>query len=121
MMRASDSARSMLRLIQYSDSATRESISVLPGGASSVASFEDPRVFAAAALRRVHDERTVLERDARERAGRNVDFLPVENERTQIDMTRGDTVADDRRMTRQRDDRLRQELARVRRHRGAEV
>ena len=40
---------------------------------------QHPRVLAAAALRRIHDERTILERDTRQTAGQNENFLPVKN------------------------------------------
>src|ERR1700731_3320435 len=55
-MRAVYSALSMYRDSQNSDSAIRDSISVL--------SAKDPGVFAAAALGRIHHQRTRLQRDA---------------------------------------------------------
>ena len=44
---------------------------------------------------------------------RDLDILPVENERTQIDMPRHDVVADDRRAARERDHGLCDEFARI--------
>ena len=75
---------------------------------------EHPRVLAAAALRRVDDERPFLERDAREAAGQHEDVLAVEDVRPQVDMPSLERAVHDRRHARQRQRRLRDVVARVR-------
>src|SRR5688572_8271269 len=75
--------------------------------------FEHPGVFAAAALRRVDDERAALQRDAREPAGLHVNFLAVERERPQVDVPRLEAILDDGRDPRQRERGLCDVTARV--------
>src|ERR1700680_3273501 len=68
-MRAVYSALSMYRDSQNSDSAIRDSISVLTA--------KDPGVFTAAALGRIHHQRTCLQRDAGQTPGHNRHVLSV--------------------------------------------
>src|SRR5882762_2217481 len=68
-MRAVYSALSIYRDSQNSDSAMRDSISVL--------SAKDPGVFTAAALGRIHHQRTGLQRHAGQPPGNDRHVLPV--------------------------------------------
>src|SRR5580704_813740 len=84
----------------------RESMSAL--------SPKDPRIFAAAALRGINDERPGLQSDARQTAGDNGYFLAViEAVRAQIDMTPGHALRSGivRRNNRERNNRLRDVVA----------
>jgi hypothetical protein len=48
--------------------------------------MEDPRILGAAALRGVHDQRSLAERHTGKSSGSNGDLFPVEDVRAQIDM-----------------------------------
>src|SRR5690242_17587301 len=75
---------------------------------------EDPGFLAAAALRGVHDERTLAQGDAGEAAGDDGGLLAVENEGAQVDVAAGEALAVAiRGMTRKRDHRLADVIARV--------
>src|SRR5690606_36878550 len=64
-------------------------------GAVEVAVREHPRVYTAAALRRVHDERALTQCDARQAAGKDVDVLAVEDVGAQVDMAAFEVITDD--------------------------
>src|ERR1700693_1487147 len=98
MMRAIVSTRSTLRPIQKSDSATRLNI----GGSI----LENPGVFAAAALRRVDDQRTLAKRDACQDGGRYVDVCSEERERPPVDAAGREPPVDQGRGRRELDRRL---------------
>src|ERR1700730_6018326 len=84
-IRAVYSARSMYRDSQKSDSAIRDSISIL--------SAKNPGVFTPAALGRIHDERTGLQRDARQPSRHDRYVLAVvEAVRPQVHMPSGDAL-----------------------------
>src|SRR5262245_46205899 len=68
---------------------------------------KNPRVFASATLRRIHDQASLLERDAREPSWLNVNFAAVKNVRSEIDVTALEMVADNRRNPRERQRGLR--------------
>ena len=74
---------------------------------------EHPGVFAAAALRRVDDERAAAQRDAGQAAGQNRDALAVENVGPQVDMARFDLAFEKAGRTREVDGRLGDVVARV--------
>ena len=80
-----------------------------------LALVEDPGVLGAAALRGVHDEAALGQRDAGEAAGQHVDLVAVvDGERAQVDVARLDgAVLHHRRAGRERDDRLRDPRPRV--------
>src|SRR5215510_6329934 len=50
---------------------------------------ENPRILAAPALRRVDNQRALLERDSSQSSGKNIDVLAIENIRAQINMPPG--------------------------------
>src|SRR6202171_985585 len=82
-IRAVYSALSMYRESQNSDSAIRDSISVL--------SAKDPGVLAAAALGRIHHQRTFLQRDAGQSSRHDGHVLSVvQAVGTQIHVASGD-------------------------------
>src|SRR5258708_29185818 len=84
-MRAVYSARSMYRDNQKSDSAMRDSISIL--------SAKDPGVFASAALRRIHHQRIRLQGDARQTSWHDRHVLAVvQAVRPQVHMASGDAL-----------------------------
>src|SRR5215831_18035371 len=58
---------------------------------------ENPRILAAPALRRVYNQRTLLERDSSQSSGKNIDVLAIENIRAQIDMPSGKMAIDNHR------------------------
>src|SRR5262245_32938458 len=94
------SARSTYRAVQYSDSATRLSI-------------QHPGVLAAAALRRVDDERALAERGAGEPARDDPDAVgAAQHERAQVDVAAVQAAADERRVAGQCDGRLSDVVAR---------
>src|SRR3979490_331894 len=70
-----------------------------------------PCVLAAAALRRVYDQRSCLQRDARQAARQDENVLAVEDVWAQVDMASLECAVDDGRYPRERERRLRNVIA----------
>src|SRR5205823_7992691 len=60
--------------------------------------LQHPRVLAAAALTRIHDEAAFSQRDAREAAGHHDHFFAVEDVRPQVDATAFEMIVDEARV-----------------------
>src|SRR5262249_43697867 len=74
---------------------------------------QNPSILGAAALARIHNQRTFFERDARQAARDDAGSIaPRKHERAQIDMARHQTLLDASWASRQRERRLRDEVIR---------
>ena len=69
--------------------------------------MQDPGVFGAATLRRIHHQRAVLQRHARQAAGHHLHLLATEHKGPQVDMARRHTAFDIGRARRQTERGLR--------------
>src|SRR5262245_13026382 len=58
---------------------------------------ENPCILATPALRRINNQRALLERDSSQSSGKNIDVLAIENIRAQIDMPPGKLLIDNHR------------------------
>src|ERR1700753_730491 len=76
---------------------SRKSIPIprYPYSKTQVSLFQNPCILAAAALRRIHHQRALLERDARQPTGNNIHLVAKENVRTQIYMPRLQLIAEE--------------------------
>src|SRR5215471_3513615 len=75
---------------------------------------ENPRIFAATTLRRINNQRALLERDSSQSARKNIDVLAIENIRAQINMPSGKLVIDNHRCAGKSQGRLGYVVARIR-------
>src|SRR5580765_2326473 len=73
--------------------------------------LEHPGIFAAAALRRVDDERAFSERDAREAARHNRHLVAEQDVRPQVHVAWLNPIVDETGRARERERRLRDEVA----------
>src|SRR5690349_14577291 len=67
---------------------------------------QNPRVFAAAALRRIHDQRSLTQRHAREAALQNLHLFAVQDVWPKVDVSSFELAVDERRNTRKGECRL---------------